>query len=108
MIFYHGTTAENWEVIQKEGMLFGRRYVVDNKGNIIKEVDRCTYFAVDYKEACCYGDIVLEVEYDPFKHERHNNYCKGCWQVRVYEPILLITSSVILYAFSIIRFCIGW
>lgn len=89
MIFYHGTTAENWDVIQKEGMLFGRRFVVDNKGNIIKEVDRCTYLAVDYKEACCYGDIVLEVEYDPFKHERHNNYCKGCWQVRVYEPILL-------------------
>ena len=89
MIFYHGTTTENWDVIQKEGMLFGRRFVVDNKGNIIKDVGRCTYLAVDYKEACCYGDIVLEVEYDPFKHERYNNYCKGCWQVRIYEPILL-------------------
>ena len=98
MIFYHGTTAENWDVIQKEGMLFGRRFVVDNKGNIIKEVDRCTYLAVDYKEACCYGDIVLEVEYEPYnksgniKRDKHgplNNYSPDSWQLRVYEPILL-------------------
>ena len=47
MIFYHGTSEENWNAIQKEGILYGRRFVTDSKGNIVKEVDRCTYLAVD-------------------------------------------------------------
>ena len=85
MIFYHGTSKENWNAIQKEGILYGRRFVTDN-GNIIKEVDRCTYLAVDLEEAKCYGDVVLQVEYNPL-NSKHNNYKEGCWQVRVYEPI---------------------
>jgi hypothetical protein len=98
MIFYHGTTKENWEEIQKEGQLFGRRFVVDNNGNIIKEVSRCTYLALDYKEASYYGDIVLEVEYNPYnkrgniKRDKYgplNNYSPDSWQLRVYEPISL-------------------
>lgn len=48
---------------------------------------RCTYLAVDKNEAKQYWDIVLEVEYDVDKHPMENNYCDGCWQVRVYEPI---------------------
>ena len=87
MIFYHGTLKEKWNVIQKEGILYGRRFVVDDKGNIIKELDRCTYLAVDFEEAKCYGDIILQVQYDPFEHKEKNNYIDGCWQVRVYEPI---------------------
>lgn len=87
MVFYHGTSKENWNVIQKEGILYGRRFVVDDKGNIIKEVDRCTYLAVELEEAKCYGDVVLQVEYNPFEHKDKNNYINGCWQVRVYEPI---------------------
>lgn len=87
MTFYHGTSKENWDAIQKEGVLFGRRFIVDNDGNIIKEVDRCTYLAVDKTEAEQYGDVVLKVEYNPFKTPKHNNYIEGCWQVRVYEPI---------------------
>ena len=86
MIFYHGTSKENWAKIQKEGVLWGRRFIVDENRNPIKEVDRCTYLAVDKEEANCYGDIVLRVEYDPF-NSKHNNYKEGCWQVRVYEPI---------------------
>ena len=86
MVFYHGTSKENWNAIQKEGILYGRRFVTDNHGNIIKEVDRCTYLAVDLEEAKCYGDVVLQVEYNPL-NSKHNNYTEGCWQVRVYEPI---------------------
>lgn len=86
MTFYHGTSKKNWEAIKKEGILFGRRYITDNDGNIIKEVDRCTYLATDLEEAKCYGDVVLQVEYDPY-NSNHNNYQEDCWQVRVYEPI---------------------
>lgn len=89
MVFYHGTSKENWAAIQKEGILFGRRFIVDNDGNPIKEVDRCTYLAVDKEEAEQYGDVVLKVEYSPFQTPKHNNYIDGCWQVRVYEPIPL-------------------
>lgn len=86
MTFYHGTSKENWDAIQKEGVLYGRRFITDDNGNIIKEVDRCTYLAVDIEEAKCYGDIILQVQYDPFL-SKHNNYQENCWQVRVYEPI---------------------
>ena len=89
MIFYHGTSEENWKKIQNEGILYGRRYVTDSNGNIIKEVDRCTYLAVEKEEAQCYGNVILEVKYNPFKSPKHNNYIEGCWQVRVYEPIPL-------------------
>ena len=89
MIFYHGTSKENWEKIQQEGVLYGRRYITDENGVRLKEVDRCTYLAVDLEEAKYYGDIILQVEYNPLKHKTKNNYAEGCWQVRVYEPIPL-------------------
>ena len=88
MIFYHGTSQENWKAIQQEGFLYGRRYITDSNGNILKEINRCTYLATDLEEAKHYGDIVLQVEYDP-KASEHNNYIDGCWQLRVYEPIPL-------------------
>lgn len=88
MIFYHGTTKDNWEKIQEEGILFGRRYVLNNDGTINREVSRCTYLAIDLEEAKCYGEVVLEVEYNPL-NSKHNNYQEGCWQVRVYEAIPL-------------------
>ena len=88
MTFYHGTSKENWDAIQKEGVLWGRRYITGSDGNILKEVDRCTYLAVEKEEAQHYGEIVLEVQYDP-TNSKHNNYKEGCWQVRVYEPIPL-------------------
>jgi RNA:NAD 2'-phosphotransferase (TPT1/KptA family) len=89
MKFYHGTSRENWEAIQNEGILFGR-LLVNNK-----EVSRCTYLAVDIEEAKCYGEVVLEVEYDPYKHKKMNNYIEDCWQLRVYEPIPLTDIKVI-------------
>lgn len=87
MVFYHGTSKENWNAIQKEGILFGRRFVLNNDGTIHHEVDRCTYLAVDKAEAEHYGDVVLKVDYDPFLHPKKNNYIDDCWQIRVYEPI---------------------
>ena len=95
MVFYHGTSKEDWSVIQKEGILYGRRYIADNDGNNIKEVDRCTYLAVDLDEAKCYGDIILQVEYDPIIHPNMNNYIDGCWQFRVYEPIPISKINII-------------
>ena len=100
MTFYHGTSEENWKKIQEEGILYGRRYILDNDTREpIEEVDRCTYLAVDVEEAKHYGDVVLEVEYNPFNSRGNikrskkklpvNNYVEGCWQLRVYEPILL-------------------
>lgn len=86
MVFYHGTTEEKYKEILKEGVLFGRRYITDDNGTPIKEVDRCTYLTSDIDEARCYGDVILCVEYEPTL-SRKNNYVDGCWQFRVYEPI---------------------
>jgi len=93
MTFYHATSRENWKKIQEEGVLFGKRYIVDNTSKkVIREVQRCTYLAVDLEDAVPFGDVLLQVEYDPFKNKGrklHNNYKEGCGQIRVYEPILL-------------------
>ena len=85
MTFYHGTDEESWNAIQKEGVLWGRRYVQED--DKIREVSRCTYLAVDEREAMLNGDIVLKVEYEPT--DGNDNYVEGCWQLRVYVPIPL-------------------
>ena len=79
MIFYHGTSKENWGKIQREGVLLGERGAPS----------RCTYLAVSKEEAEKYGPVILQVEYDPMMCPENNNYVDGCWQVRVYEPIPL-------------------
>lgn len=81
MKFYHGTTTENWNKINKEGILFGIR---NSDGY---NPSRCTYLAVNIEEAKTYGEILLEVEYNPFLNKKDNNYSDDCWQLRVYEPI---------------------
>lgn len=85
MKFYHGTTKDNFEKIISEGILFGR---ISNPSEKYHPA-RCTYLAVDKEEAKYYGEIILEVDYDPYKHPKMNNYIEGCWQIRVYEPISL-------------------
>ena len=79
MKFYHWTTKEKREKIKAEWKL---RWVRNAPS-------RCTYLAVDKNEAEQYGEILLEVEYNPNEHRRENNYEEWCWQVRVYEPIPL-------------------
>ena len=97
MTFFHGTSEDNWKLIQEEGMLFGRRYILNDDGSICREVDRCTYLATDIEEARHYGDIILQVEYDPHEHPKKNNYIDDCWQVRVYEPIPIENIRLIKY-----------
>lgn len=77
MIFYHGTTEENWQKIQQEGILWGIR----------NTPSRCTYLAIERKHTEQYGCVILGVEYDPVGHSQNNNYVDGCWQFRVYDPI---------------------
>lgn len=89
MKFYHGTTEENYKKILLEGILWGRR------SHLGTELSRCTYLTDNKAEAQCYGKILLEVEYDPFKNPNKNNYIPGCWQFRVYEPIPLDNVKVI-------------
>ena len=84
MTFYHGTTEEAYKKIVNEGILYGVRGIFQGH-----EIDRCTYLAVDIEEAKQYGDVLLQVEYDPFVNNKYNNYKEGCWQFRVYEPIPL-------------------
>jgi hypothetical protein len=82
MIFYHGTTENAWNKIQEEGFLFGVRKFAKS---------RCTYLTPDISEAKQYGEVILQVEYNPLEHPDMNNYVDGCWQLRVYEPIPLIS-----------------
>ena len=78
MKFYHGTSKENWKRIQEEGILFGIRD---------KCPSRCTYLTPILEESKSYGEVILEVEYNPYDNPKMNNYVEDCWQVRVYEPI---------------------
>lgn len=82
MTFYHGTNEHGLETTKKQGYLLHER-----KSKAMPNASPCTYLAVDIEEAEQYGDIILKVKYNPFKNSQMNNYYKGCWQVRVYEPI---------------------
>jgi hypothetical protein len=79
MIWFHGTSLEAWDAICREGVLWGRRHADG------MHPQRCTYLASDAKEARCYGEIVLRVDYCP--GEGCDNFSEGCWQIRVYDPI---------------------
>lgn len=88
MTFFHGTTAANWEIIQKRGYLLNDRWV-DKENGERQAISPCTYLAVDQEEAACYGPVVLQVEYQPGAIADADNYVEDCWQVRVYVPIPL-------------------
>lgn len=89
MKFYHGTNKYGLEEAKKQGYLLHKRDTRE-----FPNITSCTYLAVDIEEAKQYGDIILEVNYDPFKNPENNNYKKESWQCRVYEPI---------YKFKIIK-----
>ena len=86
MKFYHGTSEDNWNKIQEEGVLFGVRKFAKS---------RCTYLTTDISEAKQYGEVILQVEYDPLEHPDMNNYANGCWQLRVYETNLILSFQVV-------------
>lgn len=75
MRIFHGTTEENFEKILREKVIWSVR----------DAPSRCTYFATSLEEARQYGDFVFEVEYEP--KSLTDNYCEGCWQLRIYDPI---------------------
>ena len=81
MKFYHGTNQFGLNETKKQGFLLHKREV---KGF---HLSPCTYLTDDIKEAKKYGDVIMEVEYNPFNNPKMNNYQKDCWQLRVYEPI---------------------
>ena len=82
MKFYHGTNKHGIKEIKKQGYLLHKR-----ASKMFPNMSPCTYLARDKKEAEQYGEIILEVNYDPTKNPKMNNYQKGAWQCRVYEPI---------------------
>ena len=82
MKFYHGTSQYGLQETLRQGYLLHKRATKSNPN-----MSPCTYLAVDIEEAKQYGDIILEVRYDPSVNPDMNNYQKGCWQLRVYEPI---------------------
>ena len=95
MKFYHGTNEHGLRKTIAQGFLLHERATPSSPN-----MSPCVYLAVDVEEARRYGEFVIEVEYDPFRNPGMNNYCPGCWQCRVYEPIyewsLLVKSDDVL------------
>ena len=54
MKWYHGTSKEKWNLIKKEGVLFGFDKLKYN-------APRKTYLATNIEEAKYYGDVLLEL-----------------------------------------------
>lgn len=94
MKFYHGTSLEKWKLIQKEGVLWGYNIHKNPDGSTYRGY-RYTYLTPDIKIAEKYGDVLLEVEYDPVGVDGRgiDNYGfdpppgQICWQFSVFLPI---------------------
>lgn len=92
MIFYHGLSKEKWEKTAKQGYLLH-----DRTSKEYPNASPVVYLAIDKKEASMYGEVLLEIEYNPYTNPKFNNYINGCWQFRVYEPIPLTKVKQIRY-----------
>ena len=101
MKFYHGTSKENWIKILNEGVLWGYNMYKNSDGTEYMGY-RYTYLTPCIEIACKYGNVVLEIEYEPVgvNGQAIDNYCfeheipeeerkKGaiCWQFSVFIPI---------------------
>jgi hypothetical protein len=101
MKFYHGTSEKTWMAIQREGVLWGYNMYKEPDGTIRRGY-RYTYLTPEIDVAKGYGDIILEVEYEPigvdgrdidnycFEHEIPEEERKAgatCWQFSVFVPI---------------------
>lgn len=94
MIFYHGTSKENWDKIQKEGVLWGYNMYKDENGKEYMGY-RYTYLTPEIEIAKKYGNVLLEVEYEPVGVDGRgiDNYGfdppegTTCWQFSVFIPI---------------------
>lgn len=84
MKFYHRTTEASWKLIQEEGVLWGIHSY------------RYTYLSPSKDIDKSYGDVLLEVEYEPKGvGSGEDNYGFNpppgeiCWQFSVFIPIPL-------------------
>lgn len=78
MKYYHGITLKAYIQMLEDECLFGRTST---------NICGCIYLTVDEKKAEEYGEIILEVEYDPSLNEKQNDYWDKRCQLRVYESI---------------------
>ena len=90
MIFYHGTSIENYKRIIREGFIHGER----------NAPTRVTYLTDNIREAAFYGKIIIQIDYDPRK-EGKNNWCDNCWQHREYKPIKISKIEAIGFVKSV-------
>ncbi len=94
MKFYHGTSEIAWKKIQEEGILFGGDGY-HNRND--KKCYRYTYLTPEIAYAEDYGDVILEVNYDPVGIDGTGTDNYGfdppegeiCWQFSVFIPILI-------------------
>ena len=94
MKFYHGTSEEKWKKIQEEGVLWGYNIHKNPDGTEYRGY-RYTYLTPEIEVANEYGDVLLEVEYDPVGIDGRgiDNYGfdppegQTCWQFSVFIPI---------------------
>lgn len=101
MKFYHGTTQDKWDSIQKEGVLWGYNEHTNENGLKYRGY-RYTYLTPEMDVAKKYGDVVLEVEYMPVGvGTGFDNYGfdppegMTCWQFSVFVPISIDNISVV-------------
>jgi len=96
--FYHGTSVDRWEKIKKSGFLWG--YRVHNGKKTLSY--RYTYLTPHLEVARKYGDIVLEVEYEPTGKYGIDNYGfnpppgEEVWQFSVFVKIPICFVKVIV------------
>jgi hypothetical protein len=94
MKFYHGTSKEKWNAIQKEGVLWGYNTYSNPDGTTYRGY-RYTYLTPEIDVAKKHGDTILEIEYEPVGVDGRgiDNYGfnppenETCWQFSVFVPI---------------------
>lgn len=76
MKFYHGTSKENWNKILNEGVLWGYNMHKNSDGTEYMGY-RYTYLTPCIEIASKYGNVVLEIEYEPVgvNGQTIDNYC---------------------------------
>lgn len=91
---YHGTSEEKWKLIQEEGVLWGYNTYTNPDGSTYRSY-RYTYLSPDLEISKNYGNIVLEIDYEPTGITGIDNYGfdppegETCWQFSVFIPIEL-------------------
>jgi hypothetical protein len=94
MIFYHCTSENKWERIQKEGVLWGIASTYTNG----KQTGMRRYTYLSPWPLTEYGDVILKVAYEPRREDFGKKHNYGfdpppgmvCDQFCVFDPIPLL------------------